>query len=185
MYKRQGYWYIDADGRTLDVNPALCIMLGRRREEVVGRGTLEFFQGGERELIERQLERRRKGEASGYEVDIVRPDGSRLHAYNQATPIHDAGGRHIGSIGLWTDLTTQKTLELELRTYERVTNSITDPVAVIDAQRQYVLVNDAWCGMYGLARDQALGQPTSAGLLGIPTQLERAQAITKLSLIHI
>ena len=176
---RNGYWYIDADGRTLDVNPALCIMLGRRREEVVGRGTLEFFQGGERELIERQLERRRKGEASGYEVDIVRPDGSRLHAYNQATPIHDAGGRHIGSIGLWTDLTTQKTLELELRTYERVTNSITDPVAVIDAQRQYVLVNDAWCGMYGLARDQALGQPTSAGLLGIPTQLERAQAITK------
>jgi PAS domain S-box-containing protein len=174
---RNGYWHIDVEGRTLDVNEAMCSMLGRRQEEIIGRHVLEFFQGSE--LLERQLERRRRGEATGYEVDVVRPDGSRLHAYNQATPIHDAEGRHFGSIGLWTDLTAQKNLELELRTYERVANSITDPVAVIDAARHYVLVNDAWCGMYGLAREQALGQPTSAGLLGIPTQLARAEAIAQ------
>lgn len=176
---RNGYWHIDVDGLTLDVNPAMCGMLGRRREEIIGRPVLEFFEGSQRELLERQLEGRRRGEASGYEVDVVRPDGSRLHAYNQATPIHDAEGRHVGSIGLWTNLTAQKNLELELRTYERVANSITDPVAVIDAARHYVLVNDAWCGMYGLAREQALGQPTSAGLLGIPTQLARVEAITQ------
>jgi PAS domain S-box-containing protein len=176
---RNGYWHIGVDGRTLDVNQAMCAMLGRSPEEIVGHSVLEFFEGTERELLERQLERRRHGEATGYEVDVLRPDGSRLHAYNQATPILDAQGRHIGSIGLWTDLTAQKNLELELRTYERVANSITDPVAVIDAARHYVLVNDAWCGMYGLAREQALGQPTSAGLLGIPTQLARAQAITQ------
>ncbi len=176
---RNGYWHIDVDGLTLDVNPAMCGMLGRRREEIIGRPVLEFFEGSQRELLERELERRRRGEASGYEVDVVRPDGSRLHAYNQATPIHDAEGRHVGSIGLWTDLTAQKNFELELRTYERVANSITDPVAVIDAARHYLLVNDAWCGMYGLAREQALGQPTSAGLLGIPTQLARVEATTQ------
>ncbi len=175
---RNGYWYVDAEGRTLDVNPAMCAMLGRQREDVVGRGMLDFFQAGERDRVQRQLQSWRGGETGGHEIDVVRPDGSRQHAYHQATPIHDAEGRHIGSIGLWTDLSPQKTLELELRTYERVANSITDPVAVIDTQRRYVLVNDAWCTMIGLAREQALGRPTSPALLGIPTERLRREAIT-------
>ncbi len=108
---------------------------------------------------------------------VLGPDGSRLHAFGHATPIHDAGGRRIASIGLWAELTAQKSLELELQTYERVVNSITDPVAVVDAQLDYVLVNDAWCGMFGLARGQALGQRASGGLLGINGERQRLEAI--------
>lgn len=33
---RQGYWRIDTAGVGMDVNPAMCLLLGRPREEMVG-----------------------------------------------------------------------------------------------------------------------------------------------------
>ncbi len=159
---QQGFWFIDTEGRTLDVNPAMSALLGRTRAEVMELGVFDFFTGPEREVMQRQLERRRQGQTDGYEIDVVRPDGSRRHTYNQATPVHDELGRRLGSIGLWTDLTQRKQLELELRTYERVTNSITDPVCVVGTDRHLILVNDAWCQVFGLTREQALGTPLAS-----------------------
>lgn len=42
---RQGYWFIDGQGLTNDVNPAMCRLLGRPREQVVGRSVFDFFEG--------------------------------------------------------------------------------------------------------------------------------------------
>ena len=52
----------------------------------------------------------------------------------------------------------------QLRTYELVANSITDLVSVIDENRIYRTVNDAWCRASGLTRQQAEGRP----LLQVP-----------------
>ena len=158
----QGYWFIDPAGRTLEVNPAMCDLLGRARDELLGSSVFDAFAGPEREVLERELLLRRRGVTSRYEVDIVRPDGSRVNALNVATPIHDAAGGLVGSIGLWTDLSAQKSLERELRTYERVANSMADMVSVVDADRRYRLVNDAWCQHAGVPRERALGQPAQA-----------------------
>jgi len=162
-----GYWFVDPQGRTLDVNPAMCDLLGRSREEVLKLGVFDCFTGAERAVLEAELMLRRQGKTGGYEIDIVRPDGARRHTFNQATPIYDAQGLHTGSIGLWTDLTAQKNLEVELRTYERVTNSITDVVAVVDAQRNLCLVNDAWCSMVGVSRADVLGTPFTPDALSL------------------
>ena len=162
-----GYWFVDPQGRTLDVNPAMCDLLGRSREEVLKLGVFDCFTGAERAVLEAELVLRRQGKTGGYEIDIVRPDGTRRHTFNQATPIHDSQGLHTGSIGLWTDLTAQKNLEVELRTYERVTNSITDVVAVVDAQRNLCLVNDAWCSMVGVSRADVLGTPAASDALSL------------------
>ena len=166
----QGYWFVDTEGKTLEVNDAMVALLGRPRDEVMGRGVFDFFAGPEQAELERQLAARRQGVTGAYELDIVQPDGTRLHALNNATPIVDASGRPIGSIGLWTDLTAQKRQQDELRTYERVANSIDDMVAVIGADRCYRLVNDAWCRHAGLPREQVLSRPVRE----LPLQLSAA-----------
>jgi PAS domain S-box-containing protein len=164
---RQGFWHVDLEGRTIDLNPAMCRMLGRGREDVIGRKAQAFFTGDEAEVLAREIARRVDGVGGGYTVDIVRPDGTRLHAFNQATPIRDPSGGVIGSIGLWTDLTEVQRLERDLRIHEGVVGSITDAVAVVGPQRRYRLVNDAWSSSLGVPREGAVGQPADAAMASI------------------
>lgn len=44
---RQGFWFVDNDGITLDLNPAMYELLGRTKEEVVGRTVFDLFSGGD------------------------------------------------------------------------------------------------------------------------------------------
>ncbi|MBL8340004.1 MAG: PAS domain S-box protein [Rubrivivax sp.] len=165
----QGYWFVDVQGRTTDLNPAMCRMLGREREQLVGRPALDLFEGEARAALERELERRRRGEPSTYEIDIDRPDGTRVHAINSATPLKDAEGRAAGSVGLWTDLTAQKRTEQELQAsraaaeagaeYLRRTLEATgDAIFASDAEdpRQPVrFVNQQMLHMWGLPAEKA------------------------------
>ena len=154
----QGFWFIDNDGRTTDVNPAMCRLLGRAREDLLGHRAAEFFEGADLEVIQRELVLRAKGEPGGYEICITRPDGSRVQCFNSASPIVDAAGQRIGSVGIWTDLSARHAAEASLRIFEAVTNSTADMISVIDDQEVYLVVNDAWCQATGLSRGEVLGR---------------------------
>ena len=173
---QQGYWFIDSDGLTRDINPAMCELLGRTREEVMGHAVFDFFQGPDLQLLQEQIRARRQGMTGSYEVSVVRPDGSRRHCLNSATPVHDALGRNVGSIGLWTDITSRREAELALRSYELAINSITDIVSVVGEDQKYQMVNDAWCRMAGLAREQVLGRHT-VDIVPAATTPDRARAL--------
>ena len=157
----QGYWFIDTEGRTTDLNPAMCHLLGREREQVIGRHAREFFDEAGRGVLERELGRRRRGATGAYEIDIVRPDGSHVHCLNNATPLFASDGSPVGSVGLWTDITQQKRTEQSLRTHAWLVNAITEPVSLIGEDRAYLMVNDAWCAATGIAREDALGRPVA------------------------
>ena len=172
----QGCWFIDNDGITTDVNPAMCSLLGRPRDELLGRSVLSLLEGPSLGLMQRELELRRQGQGGAYEIDIRRPDGSVVLCRNNATPIFDGAGRQVGSVGLWTDLTQHREVESALRLYERVANSITDMVAVIGEDECYRLVNDAWCRGTGISREVALGCSTMA-ILPFAATAERRRAL--------
>jgi PAS domain S-box-containing protein len=157
----QGYWFIDTEGRTTDLNPAMCHLLGRERDVVIGRHASEFFDDAGRAVLARELERRRSGATGAYEIDIVRPDGSRVHCLNNATPLFASDGSAVGSVGLWTDITQQKRIEQSLRAHSWLVNAVTDPVSLIGEDRAYLMVNDAWCAAAGVARDDAVGRPVA------------------------
>lgn len=173
----QGYWFIDTDGLTTDLNPAMCALLGHPREAVIGRAARDFFDDTGRAVLDRELERRRSGVAGAYEIDIVRPDGTRVHCLNNATPLFGSDGRRVGSVGLWTDITAQKLGEQWLRTHEWLVNAVTDPVSVIGDDRAYLMVNDAWCKATGLAREAVIGWPVAQVLGPGRFNPEHAQAL--------
>lgn len=162
----EGFWFIDTSGVTRDLNPAMCRLLGRAREDVLGRAALEFFEGESLATLRAQIERRRLGETGTYEAEIRRPDGTVVHCVNAATPIYEVDGRQAGSVGIWTDISARRRAEQVLHTYERVAQSISDPVSVMGEDRVYRMVNDAWCRATGIAREQALGRRSDAVLPG-------------------
>ncbi len=104
----EGFWYIDNAANTVDVNPAMCALLGRSREQILGRNIFEFVDAANADVFRTEIEARKHGHVGPYEVALQRPDGSNVPCLNNATPIHDESGNKIGSVGLWVDISQIK-----------------------------------------------------------------------------
>lgn len=170
----QGYWFIDRDGRTVDLNDAMCTLLGRSREQVMGQRARDFIAPDDLPVLEAALQARQQGKSSAYELRLQQADGTLLLCHNNATPLYDAAGNAIGSVGLWTDLSTRLAAERSLRAYELAIHSMSDPVAVIDEDFRLRLVNDAWCAAFGQKPQQSVGHDVRA-VLGEQWPASRAQ----------
>jgi PAS domain S-box-containing protein len=113
----EGFWFIDLNGRTSDVNPAMCRILGRPREEILGKTIFDFVDAENEKIFRNQLAKRKSGESSAYEIALTRPDGSNVSCLNNATPLYASTGEKIGSVGIWADITeineTHRVLEIE------------------------------------------------------------------------
>ena len=114
---QEGFWFIDLEKRTTDANPAMCRILGRPREEIIGKSIMEFVDDKNAEIFRDQIARRFEGQTGAYEISLQRPDGSLVPCLNNATPLLTADGTQIGSVGIWADISeikmTQRSLEHE------------------------------------------------------------------------
>jgi len=110
----EGFWHTDNDGKTLDVNPAMCEILGRPREEIIGRSLLDFVDDENAEIFSSELKKRKEGFTGSYEVALLRPDGTQAYCLNNATPIFDENDRLVGSVGLFTDITPIREITLKM-----------------------------------------------------------------------
>ena len=172
----QGCWFIDREGRTTDVNDAMCVLLGRSREDLVGRRVSDCFSGEDQALMQAQLDRRALGEAGAYPMRITRPDGSRRHCQNHAAPLLDGAGRHQGSVGFWTDVTPIVVAAEALRVHEWALNAITAAVSVLSEDGVYRMVNDTWCLRTGLSREQVVHRSAEAALPAVAFAPDRLAA---------
>ena len=112
----EGFWYIDVDAKTLDVNPAMCRILDRPREEVIGRSIFDFVDEENLRIFQKEIAARRAGTRTGtYEIALRRPSGENVPCINNASSILNDDGVRVGSIGLWTDVSKLKAVEAELR----------------------------------------------------------------------
>ena len=111
----EGFWLIDTATRTVEVNEAMCEILGRRREDVVGRSILDFVDEENARVFEENVARRARGETGSYEVSLLRPDGSLVPCQVHATPLTGDQGEKIGSFGMFSDITERKRAEAELK----------------------------------------------------------------------
>ncbi|MCB1997005.1 MAG: PAS domain-containing protein, partial [Rhodoferax sp.] len=99
---------------------------------------------------------------------------------NNATPLTNLDGRQVGSVGLWTDISDLKRTESRLREYEFAINAMSSAVS-LQIRREgrfiYQMVNDAWCRLTGVTRDQALGRE-GRHLAGLVDREERLRQIS-------
>jgi PAS domain S-box-containing protein len=140
----QGFWFIDNDLRTTDVNPAMCRMLGLQRSQILGRGIFEFVDEANAAVFREQAARRAEGQPGSYEVTLRRADGSPVHCFNNATPLSDARGRKVGAVGLFSDISAQKRAEQQIReTGELLTQKSHVLEVTLESLSQGVLSIDA------------------------------------------
>jgi PAS domain S-box-containing protein len=88
-----GLWMIDAEGRTLEVNPALCPMLGREPEWLLGRRLLDLVDGEEGAQIGELIAGTAAGDQRRFEVGLRHRDGRLVPTLFNATALREEGAR--------------------------------------------------------------------------------------------
>lgn len=110
----EGFWIIDVNTMTLEVNEAMCQILARPQEDVVGRFVNEFLDKENQERHVQQVGKRKTGLSSAYELSLLRPDGTLTPCLFNATPLYNEREELIGSFAMVTDISEIKKTETAL-----------------------------------------------------------------------
>ncbi len=159
---REGMFILDAEGRIIYANQCLARMLDYQLEDLVGRPVFQFMQEDAADLVKAQLERRRRGLADVYELNLCKKDGALLPGLISATPLV-ADRAFLGSLAVFTDISPLKEVEEKLRQgvafLETVINSITDNLLVIDPRScRLVMANESFLSRVGWKPKEVMGK---------------------------
>lgn len=122
----EGFWLLDNVPATIEVNDALCKILGRPREEIIGKTPMDFADEENQRIFRDHIARRELGVADSYEVSLTRPDGSQVPCLLHATPFYDEKGAKAGAFAMCTDITLRRQQEAELQRINFLANSALD-----------------------------------------------------------
>lgn len=150
----------DLDGRLLRVNDYFCSMLGRRRDELVGRPLREIVHPEDLPRTEILLAGLLTGD--GYEVEkrYLRPDGSVVWTRTAASLIRNSMGQPEKALAVCVDITEAKRHEEVLRDSEErfrlLANSVPSMVWMANADGEVTYVNERWREYTGRPLQEAL-----------------------------
>ena len=110
----EGYWLSDPDFKTLEVNDAICEILGYSRDEMLGKTAFDFADEENRTIIAKQAATREEVDHRIFEMTFKAKDGRDVRMHVNATSIRDTAGKLIGSFAFLTDMTESKRIEQQL-----------------------------------------------------------------------
>ncbi|CCQ75343.1 PAS domain S-box protein [Magnetospira sp. QH-2] len=193
----EGFWVIDPVTKvSLDVNDALCVMLGYGREEILGKTPLAFADEANAAIFKEQTGKIGTTDHRTYEITLTRKDGSALPCMFNATTLRAEETREaVAAFAFVTDLTQIKASEAELRDihatlekrieertarlreselrFRRLYEQAPLPYQSLNAEGRIIEVNDAWLKLMGYGRLDVIGRPISQFLApGQETLLE-------------
>ncbi len=140
------------------VNPAFTAMTGFSREEVLGHNPrLLRSEDTPKELFAAMWQAIRRGQDWRGEFRNRRKNGELYWEKMTVAPVRGPDGDIVNYIALKEDVSEVKSLrsavEREHDNLRRILNSITDPIALIDADGDFELVNPALLGEFGPLRN--------------------------------
>lgn len=177
----EGIWMLDAAAHTTFVNPKMATMLGYSVESMLGMSLFEFMDEEGRAIATAFLNRRQQGITEQHEFKFQRRDGSALWTLVSTRPIINAAGQYTGTLGLITDMSDRKALELSLQKTEAQLNALLNgaDAAIIslrlsnqgDLTREYI---SAGCErLYGYTAEEFGSNPLLWETLVFPEDLAR------------
>ena len=155
------------DGRWLQVNPALCALVGYSAEDLLARDFQSITHPDDLAASVEQMRRMLAGEISSYELDkrYLHRDGHAVWVHLTVSIVrHDDGtARHF--IAQIQDITERRRVEQALRDsearYRRIVELAHEGIWTIDADARTTFVNARMAEMFGYPVEEMLGRHLS------------------------
>jgi len=156
----EAYYELDISGNYTFFNDALCRMLGYSREELMGMNYKVYVPSEDVDRVFRAFNQMyRTGEPlTGFPMERIRKDKSRIFTETTGLPLRDENGEIIGFRGVIRDITERKQAQEEYRTIIR---TAMDGFWLTDSQGRFLDVNEAYCKLIGYSRDELLDMSIS------------------------
>lgn len=116
----EGFVRFDARGRITELNPAFARILGREPADIVDHEPVEYLHADYLPTGESMIGNVFAGLSARDDVDLLKPDGSRVPCSINAAPLMDDSGKPDGGFALVSDISARKGLENMLRKQARV-----------------------------------------------------------------
>jgi len=111
----EGLCLIDKDMVVTFANERFCEILGYRKDEICGKEVSWFLRKQSKNILMRELEKRRKGYVSRYTIKFIRKGGEEITILLSGVPIFDKKGKLGGCCIIISDITERKKLEEDLQ----------------------------------------------------------------------
>jgi PAS domain S-box-containing protein len=151
----------DFNGTVLDVNPAGCRLHGLTREELLGTNVCDLVPPDSREGVARDFKALVEGKLQQVEGTSWMHDGHAVAVEVRANRISYAG--QLAVLLHVRDMTDRKLAEAALRSSEMLFHSVWDTSAdgmrLTDEDGAIVAVNETFCTLVGLPREDLEGKP--------------------------
>ncbi len=159
----EGIIFADPDDKIIHINSRLGRMTGYDPTEIIGRVAYEvLLPPNEQRLLRERTERRLQGISESYEIPLMRSDGSRFWAEIHATPVFDAAGKIVGTLGAVTDINERKAakdaLEASEKKYRDLVELSGNLIWSLDIEGRFQFVNQASRKIYGYEPHEMIGQ---------------------------
>ena len=145
----------DEHGRLIRVNDAVCRMLGRTREQLLGMAFLDYTDEEDREHDATSYAQQVRGEIDSYSIRkrVERGDGAKAYFDIYSSSVRDVAGRFRYGVRIIQDVTEAKRMEDRIRESERHMRNLLEamPAAVYttDAEGRITFFNKAAVEMAG------------------------------------
>jgi PAS domain S-box-containing protein len=154
----EGFWMLNADYETVDVNTSLCRMLGGNRATMLGCLPVDFVAEENQTIFCEQLLLVASSPHHQYEVVLRRTDGTQFPAFFQATTHFKPNGTVDFSFAFVTDLTQRKAAESLQRKLSMAVEQSQESIVITDLEARIEYVNAAFEHNSGYSRAEAIGQ---------------------------
>nr|QNO55307.1 protein-glutamate methylesterase/protein-glutamine glutaminase [Methanosarcinales archaeon ANME-1 ERB7] len=157
----EGYWSLNLEHKTVEVNQALCDMLGYTRAEIMGKSPHDFVDEENLKIFKYHMGKIESTLHRSYEIVLKTKSGEDVFTRFNATTIIDDTGEFKGAYSLVTNITEQKKAEEALRESNAKIRSITasahDAVIMVDDEETISYWNEAAERIFGYTEEDMIG----------------------------
>ncbi len=160
-------FYKDLHGVYLGCNPAFAELVGRPREEIVGRTDHELFAPEVAEAFRKHDQTVLESLTPRHDEEwVTHPNGRRRLVDTLKTPYRGPAGELLGILGISRDITEHHEAEQSLahlhRQNELILLSAAEGILGLDLQDRHTFVNPAAAAMLGYTIEELLALPAHA-----------------------
>jgi PAS domain S-box-containing protein len=156
--QRDGVGTTDAAQKFIFANPALGRILGVPAEQLIGRNLQEFLSDDQNQILNQQVELRKAGKKSSYEVQISAADGETRQVLVEAAPKLDDNGLYNGTFAVFRDITERKRTEEKLHLQTSALVATANGIVICDKSGRILWVNPAFTRLTGYEASEAIGK---------------------------